>query len=94
LSQAEWEILKSKNPEWNEVDLRDNRYDQVIHMVDNKFLIILFKLSFYKINQLKPTKVTAANGAESFYTLSNNETRTESIEDARESDDRLLKSWV
>lgn len=65
-----WEQLKQKNPEWNEVDLRDNRYDQIIHMI------------------------TAANGAEQFYSLSNNVTRTESIEDARAIDERCSKAWV
>ena len=29
----EWGMLKSKNPNWNEVDLRDNRYDQIVHLV-------------------------------------------------------------
>jgi len=33
LNQNDWEILKTKNSTWNEVDLRDNRYDQIIHMV-------------------------------------------------------------
>lgn len=34
LSGNDWEVLKAKNPAWNEVDLRDNRYDQIIHMVN------------------------------------------------------------
>lgn len=33
LDQEDWEILKQRNPAWNEVDLRDNRYDQIIHLV-------------------------------------------------------------
>ena len=33
LADGEWDILNSRNPEWNEVDLRDNRYDQIIHLV-------------------------------------------------------------
>jgi hypothetical protein len=33
LGQDEWELLKIRNPIWNEVDLRDNRYDQIIHLV-------------------------------------------------------------
>ena len=59
-----------RNPLWNEVDLRDNRYDQIIHLV------------------------TAANGAEQFYSLENNITRTESIELAREIDEKLSKAWL
>jgi hypothetical protein len=38
--------------------------------------------------------VTAANGAEPFYTLENNETRLESAEEARRLDDRVLRAWV
>lgn len=33
LDEEDWEILKQRNPAWNEVDLRDNRYDQIIHLV-------------------------------------------------------------
>ena len=70
MNDGEWELLKARNPSWNEVDLRDNRYDQIIHLI------------------------TAANGAEKFYSLENNVTRTESIEMAREIDERTLKTWV
>ena len=52
------------------VDLRDNRYDQIIHLI------------------------TAANGAEQFYTLDNNITRTETIEVAREIDEKCSKAWI
>lgn len=38
--------------------------------------------------------VTAANGAEEFYTLSNNTARTETIEEARELDKRLISAWT
>lgn len=38
--------------------------------------------------------VTAAKGAEEFYTLSNNQARYETVEQARELDDRLLASWT
>ena len=70
MSPDDWEELKARNPTWNEVDLRDNRYDQIIHMI------------------------TAANGAEQFYTLENNVTRTESIELAREIDEKCAKAWI
>jgi hypothetical protein len=70
LKPDEWETLKLRNADWNEVDLRDNRYDQIIHLV------------------------TAANGAERFYSLENNITRTESIEVAREIDERCSKAWI
>ena len=70
LQSEEWETLKHRNPNWNEVDLRDNRYDQIIHLI------------------------TAANGAEQFYTLDNNASRTETIEVAREIDDKCAKTWI
>ena len=38
--------------------------------------------------------VTAANGAEGFYTLANNKARTESPELARELDDKVRDAWV
>jgi thymidylate kinase len=37
--------------------------------------------------------VTAADGAEQFYTLSNNAARTETVEEARELDQRTRNSW-
>lgn len=37
--------------------------------------------------------VTAAEGAEKFFTLENNEARTESLEDARALDKRTLSAW-
>lgn len=37
--------------------------------------------------------VTAANGAEQFFTLANNEARTESLELARSLDERTLSAW-
>ena len=38
--------------------------------------------------------VTAAKGAESFYTTDNNTARTETIEEARELDDKLIAAWT
>ena len=34
LKPGEWERMKEEN-DWNEVDLRDSRYNQVIHMVSS-----------------------------------------------------------
>lgn len=69
-SVDEWNTLKKRNPSWNEAELRDNRYDQIIHLV------------------------TAANGAEQFYSLESNFTRTETLEMARDIDARLSKAWL
>ena len=49
--------MKADN-DWNEVQMRDNRYNQVIHMV------------------------SAARGAEPFYTVAGHQTRHESINQA------------
>ena len=49
------------------VQLRDERYDQIVHMV------------------------SAANGAERFYQLSNNPTRSEGLKLAREQDDKAAQ---
>lgn len=38
--------------------------------------------------------VTAAKGAEEFYTLENNSARTETPEQARQADDRLIDAWT
>ncbi|KAJ3038347.1 hypothetical protein HDV00_000768 [Rhizophlyctis rosea] len=66
-------------PEWlrllselnlDEMDIRDNRYDCVVHLV------------------------TAAKGAEPFYTLENNRVRSEGLELARERDDLCMSAWI
>lgn len=54
----------------NVVELRDNRYDAIFHLV------------------------TAADGAEPFYTLENNKVRTESKESARNVDRQTQRAWV
>ncbi|MBQ7037142.1 MAG: AAA family ATPase [Clostridia bacterium] len=38
--------------------------------------------------------VTAAKGAEEFYTLSNNQARTETVEEAAAMDDKLIAAWT
>ena len=38
--------------------------------------------------------VTAADGAEKFYTLENNASRTETPEQARDIDKKLIKAWT
>lgn len=68
MSSELWERLKQENG-WNEVDLRDDRYNQVIHMV------------------------TAAKGAEQFYTTDHT-VRYEGPELARELDDLAAQAWV
>lgn len=69
MSAEQWDkVLKNNN--WNNVSLRDARYDQVIHLV------------------------SAAQGAEDFYSLANNNTRKESIEEARKLDRLTQQAWI
>lgn len=69
ISRESWEKMKQKNG-WNDVDLRDNRYNQVIHMV------------------------SAAKGAEDFYTCVGHKTRLEDFEGARQLDTITADAWV
>lgn len=62
LDPNDWERMKAENG-WHSVQLRDNRYNQIIHMV------------------------SAANGAEPFYTLDGHNTRHEGLETARKLDE-------
>ena len=64
-----WQAILDET-KMNPVELRDKRYDAVIHMC------------------------TAAKGAEQYYTLANNQSRTESPELARELDDKLIRAWT
>lgn len=55
---------------WNVVDLRDRRYDGVIHLV------------------------SAAIGAEEYYSTENNAARHETLDEARALDSAILSSWL
>jgi len=70
MKQQEWHALLDEYG-WNTVNLRDKRYDGVVHLV------------------------TAADGAEEFYSLANNQARYEStVELAKEIDKKLRDAWV
>lgn len=68
MSEEVWQIILDEQG-WNPVNLRDKRYDAVIHLV------------------------TAADGAEEFYTKGNNQARYESVEDAIQTDRRIQTAW-
>lgn len=53
-----------------EIELRDQRYDYVVHLV------------------------TAANGAEEFYTTANNNARSEGVELAIKLDSLCSNAWI
>lgn len=69
ITKGEWESLM-KNNGWNPVELRDTRYNQIIHMV------------------------SAAKGAEDFYTTENHNCRSENLDLAKELDDRAAEAWI
>eukprot|EP01114_Cavostelium_apophysatum_P022054 TRINITY_DN7854_c0_g1_i1.p2 TRINITY_DN7854_c0_g1~~TRINITY_DN7854_c0_g1_i1.p2 ORF type:complete len:499 (-),score=97.37 TRINITY_DN7854_c0_g1_i1:1555-3051(-) len=69
LPQASWEVLLHEFS-WNMMNLRDRRYDAVIHLV------------------------SAAIGAEKYYTTENNAARSETVEQARSLDFKILNAWV
>ncbi len=69
ISRDQWAEILSRN-ELDEVEIRDNRYNQVIHMV------------------------TAAKGAEEFYTIEDNCARKEDLEGARARDTNAAEAWV
>lgn len=69
MTPLEFQVMLDTN-DWNLMQLRDQRYDCVIHMV------------------------SAAIGAESFYTLDNNKARSESLYQAQMIDKKLREVYI
>lgn len=69
VAKDKWEHIMKKNF-WNSVELRDNRYNQIIHMV------------------------SAARGAEEFYSIEDHSCRSEDVQVARELDVKAAAAWV
>lgn len=69
IPEKQWAKLLVNN-KWNNVDLRDTRYNHIIHLV------------------------SAANGAEEFYTTEEHECRSENVELARELDYKAASAWI
>nr|XP_018916959.1 PREDICTED: TRPL translocation defect protein 14 isoform X2 [Bemisia tabaci] len=69
VSKEQWEQMLLSNS-WNPVELRDNRYNQIIHMV------------------------SAANGAEDFYSTEDHACRSEGVDIARQLDHSAASAWV
>ena len=73
--------------------------DNCAYMTDQEFAWVLKKMNTNKIalrDQYDAVfhLVTAAKGAEQFYTLENNQARTETVEEAIALDDRLISAWT
>lgn len=69
IAKSEWTRIL-ENIESTEVELRDQRYDAVVHLM------------------------TAAYGAEQFYSSESNHVRSEGVDLARQLDDLCKKAWV
>ncbi|CAG9585731.1 unnamed protein product [Danaus chrysippus] len=69
ISKEKWEAMMNAN-NWNSVELRDNRYNHIVHMV------------------------SAANGAEDFYSTEEHACRSEGVELARELDYNAAAAWI
>ncbi|XP_063603821.1 TRPL translocation defect protein 14-like [Penaeus indicus] len=69
IPQERWEEIMKKNG-WNPVDLRDTRYNQILHMV------------------------SAANGAEAFYSTEDHACRSENMDLAQRLDNKAAEAWV
>ncbi|XP_066144982.1 TRPL translocation defect protein 14 isoform X2 [Euwallacea fornicatus] len=69
ISKEMWENIMASNS-WNNIELRDNRYNQIIHMV------------------------SAAKGAEDYYSIEDHSCRSEGVELARELDTKAAAAWV
>ncbi|KAK5645450.1 hypothetical protein RI129_006750 [Pyrocoelia pectoralis] len=69
ISKETWERMMREN-NWNNVELRDNRYNQIVHMV------------------------TAARGAEDFYSTEDHACRSEGVDLARDLDHNAAAAWV
>lgn len=73
--------------------------DNKAYMSDGEFRSALSKLNLNE-TELRDSYdavfhlVTAAKGAEEFYTLSNNQARTETVEEAAILDDKLISAWT
>ncbi|XP_075146739.1 TRPL translocation defect protein 14-like [Haematobia irritans] len=69
ISKDKWEKMMMTN-NWHAIEMRDNRYNQVIHLV------------------------SAAHGAEEFYSIDGHASRSEDVDLARHLDNKCAEAWV
>lgn len=73
--------------------------DNKVYMTDSEFLSIANSVGINEV-ELRDSYdavfhlVTAAKGAEKFYTTENNSARTETVEEAAEMDDKFISAWT
>jgi CYTH domain-containing protein len=73
--------------------------DNKAYMTETEFQAVLGSLGLAEVTLRDEYDgvfhlVTAAKGAEEFYTLANNQARTETPEQARELDDKIIAAWT
>ena len=73
--------------------------DNCAYMTEQEFSWVLRRLQTSKVAMRDQYDavfhlVTAAKGAEKYYTLSNNQARTETVEEAAALDDKLIAAWT
>jgi len=91
-------FIRADNKSWG----GGKRYDIYVSNNDKEFKEYIIDLSELNLNETELRDsydavfhlVSAAKGAEEFYTLSNNKARTETVEEAAEMDDKLISAWT
>ncbi|KAG8334892.1 hypothetical protein J6590_080632 [Homalodisca vitripennis] len=108
-SRDKWERMMSANS-WNSVELQDNRYNQIVHLLNTLCYVLVIsrdkwermmsangwnsvELRDNRYNQIVHL-VSAANGAEDFYSTEDHACRSETVVLARELDYNAAAAWV
>lgn len=88
MAKDQWNLLLEKL-QLSEMNICEDRYDHVVHMVyQQRHPTFIFTSHTELIKQ-----VSAASGAEDFYTVEDHAHRFEGLELARERDSRLREAW-
>ena len=104
MSPDEWQSLLERL-RLDEDRICEGRYDHVVHMVVTivesifyTFRLIELLSNYYmfvrkKVSDFAYFQVSAANGADEFYSVENNAARFEGLELARERDKMAMEAW-
>lgn len=89
IDTEKWERMKKQN-DWNEIEIRDNRYNQIIHMVS----AAVGAEKFYSTEvSSKKLFLTFLNLIKNIF-LKEHSCRSEGVEHARELDYKAASAWV
>ena len=87
VSKAEWDEILHRNM-CDEVDIRDNRYHQVVHMVTSA----KGAEAYYTIGESVDEPLAAGN--DPIPPLEHHSTRLEGLEEARDRDTKAAEAWI